>query len=123
MLLGAERDLSVETLVQNLDLVLRVLPEEALAGQQAYEQAQESNSVSRSHSNRHISSNTTAAMNLTDMASSLTLESMHHDMAVAIQASSEPDAEAGRALHNDEVSLYRAPSIDSFHAIARVIFV
>lgn len=28
----------METLVQNLDLVLRILPEEALAGQQTYEQ-------------------------------------------------------------------------------------
>lgn len=38
MLLWAEKDLSMETLVQNLDLVLRILPEEALAGQQTYEQ-------------------------------------------------------------------------------------
>jgi hypothetical protein len=37
MLLWAEKDLSMETLVQNLDLVLRILPEETLAGQQTHD--------------------------------------------------------------------------------------
>jgi hypothetical protein len=40
MLLWAEKDLSIETLVQNLDLVLRILPEDVL-GEQAYDQVKE----------------------------------------------------------------------------------
>ncbi|KAL3919839.1 MAG: hypothetical protein SGILL_003550 [Bacillariaceae sp.] len=102
MLLWAERDLSVETLTQNLDLVLRVLPEEAIAGQQAYEQAQQSSAVSRSRANRQVSSNA-ATSNPSDMTSSSTLESMDQDMAAAIRASTQPDAEVGNVLHNDEV--------------------
>ena len=39
MLLSAEKGLSVDTLVQNLDLVLRVLPEEVLGEQGIYETA------------------------------------------------------------------------------------
>lgn len=39
MLLSAEKGLSVDTLVQNLDLVLRVLPEEVLGEQGIYEAA------------------------------------------------------------------------------------
>ena len=102
MLLWAERDLSLETLTQNLDLVLRVLPEEVLMGQQAYEEAQQSSAVSRTHADRQVSCNT-ASSNTSDMASSSTLEPMDHDMAAAIRASTQPDVEGGSALRNDEV--------------------
>ncbi len=40
MLLWAEKDISIETLVQNLDLVLRILPEDIL-GEQAYDEVRE----------------------------------------------------------------------------------
>lgn len=99
MLLWAERDLTVETLVQNLDLVLRVLPEEALTGQQANDQAQHSDAMSNTHEGRQRSGSTTTP-NPTDLASSSTLD---QDMAAAIRASTHPDAEAGTTNHNDDV--------------------
>ena len=99
MLLWAEKDLSLETLVQNLDLVLRILPEEALTGQQAYEHAHDISMLSDSHSAIMTAS---ALPNNADATSSSTL-SADHDLAAAIRASTEPDD--GVAEHNDEVRM------------------
>jgi hypothetical protein len=99
MLLWAEKDLSMEILVNNLDLVLRILPEEALAGQQAYGEAHDASLIS------HFQSTTLTGLTLrnsADASSASTLLS-DQDLAVAIGASTEPDDETGVAEHNDEV--------------------
>jgi hypothetical protein len=62
MLLWAEKDLSMETLVQNLDLVLRILPEESLAGQQTYDDVIDAAVASQHHFTSHdISSERTCS--------------------------------------------------------------
>jgi hypothetical protein len=101
MMLWAERDLSVDTLVQNLDLVLRVLPEDALAGQESYHQVQECSSKPVSNSNDNVTASNWS--NATDMASSTILGSLDNDMIAAIRASIEPDDEPGGNQHHDEV--------------------
>mmetsp|Transcript_26547 Transcript_26547/g.43642 ORF Transcript_26547/g.43642 Transcript_26547/m.43642 type:complete len:140 (+) Transcript_26547:890-1309(+) len=91
MLLWAERDLSVDTLVQNLDLVLRLLPEEALAGQQAYEQ----------HDHDIARMSDSSRIDVTELASSST-PSVDNELAAAIRASIEPDEEPRSTEHRHE---------------------
>jgi hypothetical protein len=59
MLLSAEKGLSVETLVQNLDLVLRILPEEVL-DEQYLDQSETRNVSSGCESSIRPSSTSTA---------------------------------------------------------------
>jgi hypothetical protein len=101
MLLWAEKELSVETLVQNLDLVLRILPEEALTGQQAYEHAHDMSMISDSHSTIL----TASVLPINADATSSSTYSADQDLAAAIRASAEPDDDTGVAEHNDEVRL------------------
>lgn len=90
MLLWAEKDLSIETLVQNLDLVLRILPEEALAGQQTYELHEHQDSLGHT----------------VEAGSGLILGVSRDELPPPIEAHAELDAEAeGAVEHHDDVSL------------------
>eukprot|EP00934_Nitzschia_sp_Nitz4_P009017 Nitzschia sp. Nitz4//scaffold8_size234185//118341//121948//NITZ4_001266-RA/size234185-snap-gene-0.16-mRNA-1//1//CDS//3329559833//9007//frame0 len=71
MLLSAEKNLSVETLVQNLDLVLRVLPEEILGEQGLDQSGRNTSGVGSSHSGADIDITTLGAAVLDDQAEGL----------------------------------------------------
>lgn len=98
MLLWAEKDLSIETLVQNLDLVLRILPEDVL-GEQAYDQVREGAlglGAMNSPSNNSLTGSTAY-----DSTISSHLEATTEEDLSAIRASLEMDGDFGST--HDEV--------------------
>jgi hypothetical protein len=94
MMLWAERDLSTEVLVQNLDLVLRILPEEVLG-------AQNYNEYHAASSERGSSHEDSAGRSPIDLA---TLGPTDSELA-AIRASGALDDDVGASSH-EEVSIF-----------------
>lgn len=105
MLLWAEKDLSIETLVQNLDLVLRILPEDAL-GEQAYDEVRERDptlGLLNSPSN-----NSLATSGVYDGINSAHLTATTEEDLSAIRASLEMNGDLGPS--HDEVCISRLPA-------------
>ena len=88
MLLREERDLPIETLIQNLDLVLRILPTET-AGQQPHGGMYEA--FQRSDSPPNSSTNAPTTIDSTEMEPSSTLGSMDENKAAVSVADIEPE--------------------------------
>lgn len=96
MLLAAEKGLGVETLAQNLDLVLRVLPEEVI-GEQALDQSERQASAGGGYS-AHPS-----ILSTMEAAYSSGIGEEESDL-VAIRATGGMEDGASSATLDDEVS-------------------
>jgi hypothetical protein len=122
MLLWAEKDLSMETLVQNLDLVLRILPEETLAGQQTYDDAIDSAVTNDYHYLSHeiTSTRTSSAAEATHSGSGI----VGTELSAAMGSAADLDAEEQGAAENqndvrniDEFLFLRFAHDLKFHSI------
>ena len=99
MVLREERYLPIEILVQNFDLVLRLLPTEA-ANQQPHDGMYDE--LQRSDSPPNNNTNNPTTINSTEMSSSSTHGSMDGTMAVVTAANPEP-RENPEVTHDEDV--------------------
>ena len=98
MLLSAEKSLTIETLAQNLDLVLRVLPEEVL-GEQALD------SIER-HATR------SSSVGFTDRTESMSGHSDSHDIsAIGVLDDDAGQLDSARTIRGSLLTVFKQPRI------------